>query len=351
MTTVYLIRHAEAEGNLYRRAQGHYNSTITARGYRQIAALAERLRDVPIDAVYASDLCRTQTTALAAAYPHGLPIRVMPELREVGVGEWEDRTWAWISRFDRERLTQFNNDIAAWRLEGCQTYAEVRERMLGAFRMIVAAHPDQTVAVFSHGSALRLLVGALQGLTLDEINRTPHAENTAVAKVEVEGGETRVLFRDDASHLTPEICTVRGQLWTKNKGGVEPGIWFRADGSVPGRFEALSEGADGNETCVGAVAVTVDGNYADIAELTLSEALRGRGYGIRLVGQAVSYARAQGADTLCVTVPRDDAKNTYLALKYGFEPALGTALAVVYKLYFGYDEAYRLERLRRAMGE
>lgn len=27
MTTIYLIRHAEAEGNLYRRAHGWYNST------------------------------------------------------------------------------------------------------------------------------------------------------------------------------------------------------------------------------------------------------------------------------------------------------------------------------------
>ena len=40
MTTIYLIRHAEAEGNRYRRAHGWYNSTITDRGYLQIAALA-----------------------------------------------------------------------------------------------------------------------------------------------------------------------------------------------------------------------------------------------------------------------------------------------------------------------
>ena len=35
MTTVYLIRHAEAEGNLYRIAQGQANSSITDRGERQ----------------------------------------------------------------------------------------------------------------------------------------------------------------------------------------------------------------------------------------------------------------------------------------------------------------------------
>ena len=32
MTTIYLIRHAEAEGNLYRRIHGIYDSLITKRG-------------------------------------------------------------------------------------------------------------------------------------------------------------------------------------------------------------------------------------------------------------------------------------------------------------------------------
>ncbi len=62
-TTLYLIRHAQAEGNLYRRCQGWYDSLITETGYRQIAALAERFKDVKIDAVYSSDLFRTRTTA------------------------------------------------------------------------------------------------------------------------------------------------------------------------------------------------------------------------------------------------------------------------------------------------
>ena len=43
MTKVYLIRHAEAEGNYYRRIQGHWDGRITALGMRQIDALAEEL--------------------------------------------------------------------------------------------------------------------------------------------------------------------------------------------------------------------------------------------------------------------------------------------------------------------
>ena len=57
MTRLYLIRHAEADGNLYRVAHGHCNGLITNyRGYQQIDALRERFRKVDIDAVYISDL-------------------------------------------------------------------------------------------------------------------------------------------------------------------------------------------------------------------------------------------------------------------------------------------------------
>ena len=42
MTRIYLIRHAEAEGNIYRRMHGQYDSRITPNGMRQIAALEKR---------------------------------------------------------------------------------------------------------------------------------------------------------------------------------------------------------------------------------------------------------------------------------------------------------------------
>ena len=42
MTTLYLIRHAEAEGNAYRRIDGWYNSLITPNGLLQIEALRRR---------------------------------------------------------------------------------------------------------------------------------------------------------------------------------------------------------------------------------------------------------------------------------------------------------------------
>ena len=104
MTRIYLIRHAEAEGNLYRVAHGHYDSLITDRGYEQIKALEKRFADIRIDAVYSSDLFRTRTTAKAIYVPKGLPLHTDADLREVNLGVWEDRPWQELTMESTEQM-------------------------------------------------------------------------------------------------------------------------------------------------------------------------------------------------------------------------------------------------------
>ncbi len=346
MTTVYLIRHAEAEGNLYRRAQGHYNSTITDRGYRQIAALSRRFADVEIDAVYASDLARTRTTALAVTMTHGLPLHATQRLREVSIGAWEDRTWADIGYHEREMLVRFNTDAENWHVDGAEDVVCARSRMLDALREIIAAHPDQTVAVFSHGMALRLLIGTLQGLSLAEIDKTRHGENTAVSGLEADERGIRVLYRDDDSHLPEELTTLHRQLWTKNKHGLEPGIYFRP-AECEGRFRVLCEDRD-----VGAVGVEkCAAGAAQIGEYWLDESVQGKGYGIQLLGQAISCARAQGFDRVRAAIARSDALGLHCAERWGMTAVRANAEAVLMEKYFGYDEAYREAKLRAALEE
>lgn len=345
MTTVYLIRHAEAEGNLYRRAQGHKNATVTDRGYQQIAALTRRFAGERIDAVYSSDLCRTCTTAKSVTLAHHLPLHKTQDLREICVGEWEDRTWAELAYFDRDRLLLFNTDLEKWHVSGGQDVDTVRDRMLRTLRGIIAAHPGRTVAVFSHGMALRTLVGTLQGLSLYEINATGHAENTAVTKLEcIDADHIRVVYRDDASHLPEALRTLGRQAWTKNKGGVEAGIYFAPSGA-DGHFDVLCEGE-----VIGAVSVgRCENGIAEIEEYWLEKEAQGRGFGIQLIGQALSCARRHGCDILRCTVPKSNAHGVKRAKEWGFFPVSETAEETVFEKYFGYSEEYQIRKLQDAI--
>ena len=117
MTTVYLIRHGEAEGNLYRRMQGWYDGDLTDLGRRQVAALAQRFRDIHLDAVYSSDLYRAMETAAALCRPKGLPLFTDPRLREVSVGPWEDEPFGSASAEQPEQFYRFVREPHLWELE------------------------------------------------------------------------------------------------------------------------------------------------------------------------------------------------------------------------------------------
>ena len=69
--------------------QGHRDGDITGLGRREIALLAERFKDEPIDAVYSSDLYRAHMTAGAITKYHDIPLNIDTDLREINVGPWE----------------------------------------------------------------------------------------------------------------------------------------------------------------------------------------------------------------------------------------------------------------------
>ncbi len=227
MTRIYLIRHAEAEGNLYRRAQGWYDGHITETGKLQIAALEERFRDIPVDAAYASDLRRTQQTAQAVVRPKGLTLNIDPDLKEIGMGIYEDFTFGHLHHHYPEGSRLFYICSPDWAPEGGETFQQVQKRMTRAFFRIAQTHPGQTVTLFSHGTAIKCLLSALRGKHPVDTPELGHPENTAVSCVEVDGDLFRILFENDASHLPPEIATMARQKLRMAQGPL-PQVWFRA---------------------------------------------------------------------------------------------------------------------------
>ena len=345
MTTVYLVRHAEAEGNLYRIAQGQGNSNLTDRGWRQVRALEKRFRDIHIDAVYSSDLYRTCATASSVYQAKGLPLHRERGLREICVGIWEHRTWGDIDRFWPEELSLFRRCSAEWSIEGGETLAQLLERVLTTVKRIAADHDGETIALFSHGYAIRVLLAHLQGYSLDQVGQTITGDNTAVSCLEVNGDEIRVVFRDDNSHLkTPEYLA--GEKVVKRNIALEPGLYYEplrlpeqetfylarveealedCGVSVPAGTVRLNPGeADrtliayriGGEP-VGAVQFGEEGG--EITLLCVCAEHRRKGYGVQLIGQAVQYWRGKGADRIWIRTGREWDCKTFLQ-DYGFSP-------------------------------
>ena len=347
MTRIYLVRHAEAEGNLYRIVQGQDNSNLTDRGWQQVKALEKRFADIHIDALYTSDLYRTCATASAIYKPKGLEVHRCRDLREICVGDWERQTWGDIARTEPEKMEQFSHQLHLWHISGAETAQEVLDRVRAAVLDIAAENEGKTIAIVSHGYAIRLLLAALQGLPLSRTGETPTGQNTAVSLLEYENGVLRVLFRDDTAHLdTPEYlsaCKPR-----RKSDPLEPGLWFRAPegaeeeaallslardawaeaglgqafeeaallASVPNRLTLLGRNTRGE--IVGAVQMGPEAGWMGLA--CIREDCRGRGFGVQLIGQAVQWTRSLGGEALHIALcPESEAVEFFR--DYGFFPA------------------------------
>jgi 2,3-bisphosphoglycerate-dependent phosphoglycerate mutase len=204
VTTILLARHGESDWNRERRWQGHADRPLTEHGVEQARALAERLADIDLDAVYSSDLLRARATAEAVAAPRGLDVRILSELREVDVGSWSGLT--------REEASElFPADFARW-LDGGQgwrdgeTYEAMSERVLAALATIIAAHPEGRVLVVAHGGPIRAIHAAALGMDVHAYRRLrPVEPNARLSAVCAEDGRlTRLCPAGEIPELVAE---------------------------------------------------------------------------------------------------------------------------------------------------
>ncbi len=203
MTTIYLVRHAQAEGNLYRRCHGWNNGLITEKGRQQMDLLEQRFQGIHLDAVYSSDLYRAMTTATALTRSRGLRLRLDPGLREIHAGIREDRPWGEWLHEDRENLAAFLRCDPNWSVQDSETFPGLQARVTAAVARIAAAHDGETIAMVSHGCAIRAAVSAWRGVPVDAIGTTVLGDNTCVAKLEYDGGQIKLCYYNDDSHLGP----------------------------------------------------------------------------------------------------------------------------------------------------
>lgn len=326
MTTIYLIRHAEAEGNVYRRLHGQYDSMITRNGKRQIVALRGRFANVPIDAVYSSDLARTCTTASAIFAPKGLTLQKDPRFREIGAGVWEDIPFGQLAHDDPERMNAFSHSPKTWSVEGSEPFAVYTARFLEALEEVARRHDGQSVAIFSHGMVLR---GSLQTLFFPEQeNAIEHCENTAVTCLHYENGRYTLEYLNDASHIPHEISTLGRQLWWRGGEHRDFNLRFRAAEEADAAFlKTLGcqapNGAQVEIAVLADVPVGVlvtqrtDAEHGGIADLALLPEHRGIGLSAQLVGQAVCSMRRRGVKWLRLLRAPETAAAERLFAAYG----------------------------------
>ncbi len=350
MTEIYVIRHVQAEGNLYRHMQGHWDGDVTPIGIRQRDALSLRFRDVPVDALYSSDLYRARFTATAITRFHDLPIQCDRRLREINIGPWEALPFGNAVWEQPEAFDTFLHDPEHFEIPGCETYHDVQARALEALRDIAAENPGRTVVITTHGITIRCMLTKLLGISLNETETVPIFHNTGVAHLLYEDGRFTVDYLNDASHLPPELLRRVSDVPTLRDECVDPAkhrdtyercyadAWMSAHGDLEGfaaepyyraACEHYRRDAEAvmllyeNENFAGLLDLdTGRGSHAGygwISLLYLCPEYRYRGLGVQLLGRAVAKYRRLGRRSIRLHVAEDNTAALAFYRANGFE--------------------------------
>lgn len=159
-----LVRHGETVQNVAGITQGWTDSALTERGTRQVQRLAARIAALQPTALYSSPLGRAMSTAQAIADATGLEIRTLDDVREMGYGGWEGRSFLDIRRDDQEIYERWIADPDCPCPNG-ESHNDVRRRMERALNAIT----DERAVVVTHGTALRIAAMALLNLPMSAV--------------------------------------------------------------------------------------------------------------------------------------------------------------------------------------
>jgi 2,3-bisphosphoglycerate-dependent phosphoglycerate mutase len=202
-TEVILVRHgasaAAVPGQPFPLLDGHGDPPLAPEGEAQAELVAERLAGEGLSALYVTTLSRTHRTAAPLAARTGLDPVVVPDLREVSLGEWEGGEFR-IRMAERDPVALQAVTEERWDvIPGAETMESLAGRVNAGITAIVAgAGPDVRVAAIVHGGVIgevcrqatgsrpfafvhsdngsftRLIVSAEGGWLLRTFNETAH---------------------------------------------------------------------------------------------------------------------------------------------------------------------------------
>ena len=353
MTRIYFVRHAEAEGNLYRICEGQYDGLLTVFGRAQLPCVTDYFRDIRLDAVYSSDLYRARETAAAVAAASGLPVTLRRGLRELSFGAYEGLPWGDIFLRWPEAERQFREDYRFFAPPGGESTRQGVERLTAEIRALSARHPDGTIAVVGHSAVFGAFFPAItEGF--DSVHAMKYMRNAAVNLVETDGEHFSILRFDDVSHLEflePDKPRRRSGIQFAYRAAdvrrdeaylraCGEDAWRAVYGSLAGfssnRFFENTRGilndregngfiplADGKPAGL----LLLDSRQDDepetghIALVYLRPEYRGLGLGAQLIGRAVIEYRARGMHTLRLNVATVNKTAQRFYQRLGFVPA------------------------------
>lgn len=227
-TRVILVRHGRSTFNEQGRYQGSSNeSVLTETGQAAALQVGILLKDLSINAIYASPLKRVEQTVNAIwnalqVERHSIPIHVTRQLREIDLLAWEGLPFKFVQEqfaeaYDcwKQRPHEFQIAAFAPTKEPPTPFfpvLDLYDRAQQFWQTVLPQHVGQTLLIVSHGGTNHALISTALGLSAAQ-HHTLQQSNCGVSVLE---------FPPDSLNQITDQVTLRSLNLTHHLGETLP---------------------------------------------------------------------------------------------------------------------------------
>jgi len=154
MTRIILVRHGQTEWNVGSGTgawfRGRVDLPLDDAGLAQAQAVAQRLADCPIVAIYSSPLRRAVETARPTAQQLGLVVQPLPGIIDINYGDWQGLPHDEVAQAHPDLYRLWLEKPHRVRFPNGESLRQVRLRGMAALREVAARHDGQVILLEVH---------------------------------------------------------------------------------------------------------------------------------------------------------------------------------------------------------
>lgn len=198
---VLFVRHGETISNIEHRYMGQDDSPLTPAGIAQIEAVAKRLAECRIDAIYSSDLGRAARTSQIISRACGIPVALDERLRERHAGLLQGKLEDDARKEHASVFSEIERMGAGYIYPGGgESGVQIEERMVSFLDEVREDHSGETIVAVTHGGTLRVLLWHILKFPYHSIFRI-RSDNASISAFSCSQDGWILEFWNDTAHL------------------------------------------------------------------------------------------------------------------------------------------------------
>ncbi len=203
VTTIYLIRHAECQGNIENKLSGITDFKLTEKGRKQAKLLASRLKEFRITEIYSSPLSRAIDTARIVMEENDInSLNIVNDLHEIDYGVCDGMCWIDINQkyptVEKQWKEVHHYPVG---IPNQEDFIELQKRIKDSILKITNDNLGKKIAIISHGIAISSFLCFVKKINIEECNKLKQQENTAYSILEYKDKKFNLIEEAKSEHL------------------------------------------------------------------------------------------------------------------------------------------------------